>query len=60
MVPALILLRWVASRKQLEVALLAEDDAEAALPDGEHAEDTPEHEDVDEDEKRYVDEDEKR
>jgi hypothetical protein len=34
------------------VALLAEDDAEAALLDGEHAEDAPEYNDVDEDEKR--------
>jgi len=39
----------MASRKQEEVALLAEDDAEAALLDVEHVEDAPEHKGVDED-----------
>jgi hypothetical protein len=34
------------------VALLAEDDTEAALLDGEHAQDAPEYDDVDENEKR--------
>jgi hypothetical protein len=51
-VPALILLRWMASRKLQEAALLAEDDAEAALLAGEHADDAPEYESVDDDEKR--------
>jgi hypothetical protein len=51
-VPALILLRWMASKKLQEAAPLAEDDAEAALLDGEHADDAPEYEAVAADEKK--------
>ncbi|KAF2439428.1 hypothetical protein P171DRAFT_122473 [Karstenula rhodostoma CBS 690.94] len=51
-VPALVLLRWLARRQQQqEVALPAEDDAEAALLDAMDDDAVPEHEDVDENEK---------
>lgn len=50
-VPALVLLRWMARRQRQKVALPAEDDVEAALLDSEHEDTTPEDDYVDDVEK---------